>query len=67
LTRWLRRAAIAAALAAAGFVGGLYVDTRSDDAYCPQEDSCWVDYDGANNRWVVHEQHVDDAPAWVTD
>lgn len=36
------------------------------EAYCPSEDSCWVDYDGANDRWVIHEEHVDDAPDWVT-
>lgn len=53
MTRWLRRAAVAAALAAAGFVGGLYVDTRHDDVYCPSEDACAVDYDGRLNQWVV--------------
>jgi len=37
------------------------------EAYCPTEDSCWVEYDGANDRWVIHEQHVDNAPAWVRD
>jgi len=51
MTRWLRRAAVAAALAAAGFLGGLYVDTRHDDVYCPTEDSCAVDYD--DGRWSV--------------
>lgn len=40
---------------------------RPAEAYCPTEDSCWVDYDGATDRWVIHEQHVDDAPTWVRD
>lgn len=51
MRRWVVRAAVAAALAGAGFVGGLYVDTRHDDVYCPTEDNCTIDYDHGN--WVV--------------
>lgn len=57
MRRWLVRAAVATALAGAGFVGGLYVDTRHDDQYvpvhCPEEDSCTVDYDGFWERWEI--------------
>lgn len=67
ISKWLVRGVLAAACAGAGLLGGMYVDTQHDDAYCPEEDSCWVDYDGANDRWVIHEQHVDDAPAWVRE
>jgi len=65
MRKWILRAILAVACTTGGFVGGMYVDSRPDDAYCPSEDSCWVDYTGG--RWVIHEQHVDDAPAWVTD
>lgn len=54
---------------ALGMITGAVVNELQQpaEAYCPTEDSCWVDYDGANDRWVIHEEHADEAPAWVTD
>lgn len=54
---------------ALSFITGAVVHElgQSAEPHCPSEDSCWVDYDGANGRWVIHEEHVDEAPAWVLD
>lgn len=53
MTRKIRVAAVALACTAAGFIGGLYTDSRPDDVYCPEEDSCTIDYDGVRDQWVV--------------
>lgn len=52
---------------ALGIISGAVINElqRGTEPFCPSEDSCWVEYDGANDRWVIHEQHVDEAPPWV--
>lgn len=43
---------------ALGMITGAVINelNQPDDPHCPTEDSCWVDYDGTLDRWVVHEE-----------
>lgn len=63
--RQLIRIMIVLAAGAAGWGVGQLATTPAPTPYCPEEDSCWVDY--SDGRWTVHEEHVDDAPAWVRE
>jgi hypothetical protein len=51
---------VGAALVVGGLFGTLATALAGEPAapYCPEEDSCSVDYDGWTNSWVVTEDRL---------
>jgi hypothetical protein len=50
---------VSAGIILAGLTGAVINELQQPaDPHCPTEDSCWVDYDGATDRWVIHEGQV---------